>query len=228
MTCHSEKQDTAPTYKGGFGYHPLLCFPANTGGALAGRLRPGNAGANSASDHMTVLDDALAQIPDARRYGTDILISTDSAGCSKLFLSHIRDLCERGIRTSFSAGHAVTEPIRRAIRMVPDRLWHPPLDQDGSLRDGAEASTPHRVTRPAPTSGKAPTHRTHALAYVNQGAGTPGGWSDSARGVSDEGGVHRGGFGQGARFWSAAFVSGPDGLHTADAFGGPQRFGCRQ
>ncbi|WP_420709125.1 transposase, partial [Streptomyces sp. AS58] len=41
VTCHSEKQDAAPTYKGGFGYHPLLCFLANTGGALAGRLRPG-------------------------------------------------------------------------------------------------------------------------------------------------------------------------------------------
>ncbi|QCX82486.1 hypothetical protein C9F11_45530 (plasmid) [Streptomyces sp. YIM 121038] len=140
VTCHSEKQDTAPAYKGGFGYHPLLCFPASTRGALAGRLRPGNAGANTASDHITVLDDALAQLPDAHRHGTDILIRTDSAGCSKLFLAHIRDLRERGIRTFFSVGHAVTEPIRRAIRAVPDRLWHPALDQDGSLREGAEAA----------------------------------------------------------------------------------------
>lgn len=140
VTCHSEKQDAAPTYKGGFGYHPLLCFLANTGEALAGRLRPGNAGANTASDHITVLDDALAQIPDAHRHGTDILIRTDSAGCSKLFLAHIRDLRQRGIRTFFSVGHAVTEPIRRAIRAVPDRLWHPALDQDGSLRDGAEVA----------------------------------------------------------------------------------------
>ncbi|MGH4034146.1 IS1380 family transposase [Actinomycetota bacterium Odt1-20B] len=140
VTCHSEKQDAAPTYKGGFGYHPLLCFLANTGGALAGRLRPGNAGANTAGDHITVIDDALAQIPDAHRYGTDILIRTDSAGCSRQFLAHIRPLRERGIRTFFSVGHAVTEPIRRAIRAVPDRLWHPALDQDGSLRDGAEVA----------------------------------------------------------------------------------------
>ncbi len=138
VTCHSEKESAAPTYKGGFGYHPLLCFLANTGGALAGRLRPGNAGANTATDHITVLDDALAQLPDAHRYGTDILIRTDSAGCSKLFLAHLRSLRERGIRTCFSVGHAVTEPIRGAIRTVPDRLWHPALDQDGSLRDGAE------------------------------------------------------------------------------------------
>ncbi|SCD35747.1 Transposase DDE domain group 1 [Streptomyces sp. BpilaLS-43] len=59
-TCHSEKDQAAPTYKGGFGFHPLLCFLANTGEALSGRLRPGNAGANTASDHITVLEQALA------------------------------------------------------------------------------------------------------------------------------------------------------------------------
>jgi hypothetical protein len=140
VTCHSEKESAAPTYKGGFGYHPLLCFLANTGEALAGRLRPGNAGANTASDHITLLGDALAQIPDAHRHGTDILIRTDSAGCSKLFLAHIRSQCERGIHSYFSVGHAVTEPVRRAVRAVPDRLWHPALDQDGTLRDGAEVA----------------------------------------------------------------------------------------
>lgn len=140
VTCHSEKQDAAPTYKSGFGYHPLLCFLANTGGALAGRLRPGNAGANTASDHISVLDDALAQIPDAHRYGTDLLIRADSAGSAKAFLAHIRDLHERGIRTSFSVGNPVTEPVHRAIRTLPDRLWHPALNQDGSLRYGAEVA----------------------------------------------------------------------------------------
>ncbi|MGW6404484.1 IS1380 family transposase [Streptomyces sp. NPDC055134] len=140
VTCHSEKQDAAPTYKGGFGYHPLLCFLANTGEALAGRLRPGNAGANTASDHITVLDDALAQLPDAHRHGTAVLVRTDSAGCSKVLLAHIRSLRQRGIRTFFSVGHAVTEPIRRAVRAIPDRLWHPALDQDGSLRESAEVA----------------------------------------------------------------------------------------
>jgi hypothetical protein len=54
-------------YKGGFGFHPLLCFLANTGEAVSGRLRPGNSGANTAADRITVLDQALAQIPDAHR-----------------------------------------------------------------------------------------------------------------------------------------------------------------
>jgi hypothetical protein len=58
---------------------------------LSGRLRPGNAGANTASDHITVLDQALAQIPDAHRHGTDILIRTASAGSAKAFLPHVRD-----------------------------------------------------------------------------------------------------------------------------------------
>jgi len=136
VTCHSEKAQAAPTYKGGFGFHPLLCFLANTGEALSGRLRPGNAGANNASDHITVLDQALAQIPDAHRHGTDILVRADSAGSAKAFLAHVRDLHKRGIRTYFSVGHAITEPVRRAIRALP--LWHPALDQDGTLRDSAE------------------------------------------------------------------------------------------
>ncbi|MEU6324622.1 IS1380 family transposase [Streptomyces sp. NPDC047009] len=140
ITCHSEKEQAAPTYKGGFGYHPLLCFLANTGEALAGRLRPGNAGASTASDHIAVLDDALAQVPDAYRYGTDLLIRADSAGCAKAFLAHVRSLRDRGMRTYFSVGYAITEPVCRAIRAIPDRLWHPALDQDGSLRAGAEVA----------------------------------------------------------------------------------------
>lgn len=30
VTCHSEKDQAAPTYKSGFGFHPLLCFPRPT------------------------------------------------------------------------------------------------------------------------------------------------------------------------------------------------------
>ncbi|MBU6530972.1 IS1380 family transposase [Streptomyces mayonensis] len=140
VTCHSDKEQAAPTYKGGFGFHPLLCFLANTGEAVSGRLRPGNSGANTAADHITVLDQALAQIPDAHRHGTDILIRADSAGSAKAFLAHVRDLGKRGIRTFYSVGYAITEPVRRAVRTMPDRLWYPALDQDGTLRDGAEVA----------------------------------------------------------------------------------------
>jgi hypothetical protein len=65
--AHSDKDGAAGTFKGGFGFHPLLAYldtPDLAGGMpLAGRLRPGNAGANTAADHIAVLDDALAQLP---------------------------------------------------------------------------------------------------------------------------------------------------------------------
>ncbi|MEV7360865.1 IS1380 family transposase, partial [Kitasatospora sp. NPDC091276] len=140
VTCHSEKEQSAATYKRGFGYHPMLCFLDNTGEALAGVLRPGNAGANTAADHITVLDQALSQIPDAHRHGTPVLIRADSAGSAKAFLAHLRALRQRGIQTTFSVGHAVTEQVRKAIRVLPGQVWHPALEQDGALRAGAEVA----------------------------------------------------------------------------------------
>lgn len=149
ITRHCEKESAAPTCKGGFGFHPLVCFLANTGEAMSGRLRPGNAGANTAADHIAVLDDALAQIPDAHRHGTDILVRTHSAGSAKAFLTHVRNLRTRGIRTFFSVGYAVTEQVRRAIRALPEQVWHPALDQDGTLRESAEVAELTSMTGPA-------------------------------------------------------------------------------
>lgn len=67
VACHAEKDQAAPTYQGGFGFRALLCFLASTGEGLSGRLWPGNAGANTARVHIAVIDQALAQIPDAHR-----------------------------------------------------------------------------------------------------------------------------------------------------------------
>lgn len=88
----------------------------------------------------TPWDAAPAQIPDTHRPGTAVLIRADSAGGAKAFLAHIRALRERGTHTSFSVGHPVTEPVRRAIRALPDHLWRPALEQDGTLRTGAEVA----------------------------------------------------------------------------------------
>lgn len=108
ITSHSEKEQAAPTYKGGFGFHPLLCFLANTGEAMSGRPRPGNSGANTAADHIAVLDDALAQIPDAHRYGTQILVRADSAGSAKTFLTH------GDLALETRTGHGLPPPRRTA------------------------------------------------------------------------------------------------------------------
>ena len=136
VICHSEKQSAAKTWKKTFGYHPLLCFLDATGEALAGILRPGNSGSNTAADHITVLDQALAQIPGQYRHGNDILIRCDSAGASHAFLRHIRSLREHGVRAFFSVGAAITEPIRAAITACVD--WIPAVDSDRELRKGAE------------------------------------------------------------------------------------------
>lgn len=136
VICHSEKELASKTWKKTFGYHPLLCFLDATGEALAGLLRPGRAGSNTTADHIAVLDLALAQIPDAHRYGTEILVRTDAAGCTHGFLKHIRSLRDAGIMARFSVGAAITEPIRAAIKQVTD--WLPALDTDGDLREGAQ------------------------------------------------------------------------------------------
>ena len=79
ITAHSEKERAAGNYKRGYGFHPLQVYPDETREALGVLLRPGNAGSNTADDHMTVIDRALAQIPaehvetardpDPRRFG---------------------------------------------------------------------------------------------------------------------------------------------------------------
>jgi hypothetical protein len=152
VVCHSEKEQAAKTWKKSFGYHPLLCFLDATGEALAGLLRAGNAGSNTASDHIEVLDQALAQIPDAHRCGNDILIRCDSAGASHDFLNHIRGLREHGVRSFFSVGAAITEPIRAAIVACVD--WLPAIESDRELRDGAEiAELTHLVNLSAYPDG---------------------------------------------------------------------------
>jgi hypothetical protein len=140
IEVHSDKESAAPTFKGGFGYHPLLCWLDNTGEALAGRLRPGNAGANTATDHIAVLDDALAQIPDAHRHGTPVLVRTDGAGCSKDFLTHVRSLRDRGVLAEFSVGFTMTEAVKDAIDALPAGAWTPAIEADGKLREQAEVA----------------------------------------------------------------------------------------
>jgi hypothetical protein len=82
VTSHSEKQWAAPTFKRGFGFHPMLAFADHgTGTPLAGLLRPGNAGSNTAADHIRVLDAALDQL-DAD-HADRVLVRCDSAGGTK-------------------------------------------------------------------------------------------------------------------------------------------------
>jgi len=131
LTAHSEKEGAAGTYKGGFGFHPLLCCEATSGEALAGILRPGNAGANTAADHVALLEAALAQLPEGAA-GRGALVRCDSAGATHDFLDAV---VARGL--SFSVGCDLTERVRAALLALPESAWLPALDASGDLREGA-------------------------------------------------------------------------------------------
>ena len=137
VTAHSEKEGAAATYKMGFGMHPLGCWLDETNEALAAILRPGNAGSNTAADHVTVLDMALAQLPVSPKggdpeNGVAMLARADSAGATHGFIDALR---ERGIE--FSVGFDVTEEVRLAILALPKGAWGEAIRQDCEVRDGA-------------------------------------------------------------------------------------------
>lgn len=130
VTAHSEKEDAAGNWKGGFGFHPLLCHLEGSTEALAGKLRPGNASAFDADDHVEVLDQALAQLPEGAAKGA--LVRTDAAGGSHRLATAAR---ERGL--CFSLGYQLTEAVREAVLALPERRWKPARESDGSIREGA-------------------------------------------------------------------------------------------
>jgi hypothetical protein len=130
LIAHSDKDGAAGNWKGGFGFHPMLAYLDGSEEALAGLLRPGNAGANTAADQIAVLDAALAQLPKRVAARETILVRADSAGATH----ELMDLCRDG-RLRFSVGFDLTEPIRTAILALAKDAWVPALTQDGEPRD---------------------------------------------------------------------------------------------
>ena len=146
VPIHSEnKATTAPTYKGGFGFHPMFCFADATGECLAEMLRPGNATANAVVDHLSILDAALLQLPEdvAKGHhvgdavdgvGRQVIVRTDSAGCTRGFVAGCR---ERNI--SFMVVARTNAQVQGALfdAVGLDECWEPALDQSGRIRPGA-------------------------------------------------------------------------------------------
>ncbi len=139
------EQGAAPTSKGGFGFHPMFCFADATGEVLSGVLRPGNAGANTVSDHLEVLDQAIAQLPaslaaghhgggDATMANRTVVVRADSAGCTEGFLAGCRARNVNFFVTARS-NPPVTAAVLDAIGI--ETVWEPARTQGGDLHDGA-------------------------------------------------------------------------------------------
>ena len=141
---HSDRKElAAPTWKKTFGHHGLFAFldrPAIAGGeGLAGLLRRGNAGSNTAADHVSVLDSAMESLPTHYRPdpadpgGPKILVRCDAAGATHTFAQHCRTT---GV--GFSFGYAVDVRVRDATEVLNEgQCWYPAIDSGGGLREGA-------------------------------------------------------------------------------------------
>ena len=136
VIAHSDKESAAPTWKKTFGFHPVTAFadhgPSGNGEPLAIVLRAGNAGPDTAADHIEAARLALAQLP--RHLRRRMLVRTDSGAGTRGFLEW---LTAKSRRLHYSVGMTVTDDMREAILKVPAGSWTPAYDGDGQVRDGA-------------------------------------------------------------------------------------------
>lgn len=139
VTAHSDKEKAAATFKRGYGFHPLCSFvdhgAEGTGEPLSILLRPGNAGSNTAADHITVARDALRQLPFAAkggRIGRKVLIRADAGGGTHEFVEwlHARKL-------GYSLGFGLSDDAVARLAQIPDAVWTPAYDDERTPRDGA-------------------------------------------------------------------------------------------
>ena len=143
----SVKQHVAPTFKRGFGFHPLAAFCDNgsigTGEPLAMLLRKGNAGSNTVADHITFTTAALQQLPGKSLYpGKKVLIRTDGAGGTQGYLEWLTRH-----RLSYSVGYTLPFDTAELYQLIPENVWTSAYDADGEPRDGADVAQYHRPAR---------------------------------------------------------------------------------
>jgi len=148
ITAHSDKQGAAPTFKKGYGFHPLGAWLANTTESLAMLLRPGNAGSNTFADHAVVLTAAIRQIP--ARFRSRMLVRADGAGASHELITHLLSLATPRRHVLFTCGWMITGADEQAIRLLPAAAWQAAVDQDGVVQEDKHvAEITHLMSRAA-------------------------------------------------------------------------------
>jgi hypothetical protein len=139
VIAHSDKEGAAATYKHTFGFHPILVVCDNTNELLAVKLRPGNAGANTAADHLDVLGAAFAQVPTGHR--RHLLVRGDSAAATHKVIEWLTAQdSKRGRVVEYSIGWAISEAERAAIGALSATAWSPAINADGDRREGADVA----------------------------------------------------------------------------------------
>ena len=122
MIAHSEKEQAAPTWKKTFGHHPMTAWAdhgeTGNGEPLALVLRAGNAGSNTAADHIEAARLAIGQLP--RHLRCTVLVRADSGGGTHEFLTW---LTARSRRLHYSVGMTITDAIAGAIGQVRQGAW---------------------------------------------------------------------------------------------------------
>jgi hypothetical protein len=148
VTAHSDNKELAePNYKG-FGHHPLLAYCDNTAEPLAGMLRRGGAGSNTAADHLEVLAAAIAALPPA--YRRRLMVTCDGAGASHGLIERLDALARRpGHQLIYSVGWELAS--ENALRSPPSPE---PPGRSQSITAARSASA--ALMTPAPTMA-APT-----------------------------------------------------------------------
>ena len=148
ITARSDKEGAAPTFKMGYGFHPLGTWCANTTESLAMLLRPGNAGSNTFADHAAVLTAAIRQIP--ARMRSRLLVRVDGAGASHELIQHLLSLACRRRTVLFTSGWAITAADEQAIGLLPAAAWQAAVDQDGVVQEDKHvAEITHLLSRAA-------------------------------------------------------------------------------
>jgi len=138
VTAHSDKEGAAPTWKKGYGFHPLGAWLANTRECLAMLLRPGNAGSNTFADHKQVLAAAIRQVP--ARFRRKILVRVDGAGASHELIRHLLGMSSPRRTVLFTCGWMITAADEDAIRQVPAGAWEPGIGQDGTIEQDKDVA----------------------------------------------------------------------------------------
>ena len=138
ITAHSDKEGAAPTWKKGYGFHPLGAWIANTRECPDMLLRPGNAGSNTFTDHKEVLDRALRQVPAGFR--RKVIVRIDGAGASHDLVKHLLTLSSPRKTLLFTCGWTITAADEAAIMAVPEDAWKPGIRQDGKAEEDKDVA----------------------------------------------------------------------------------------